>query len=808
MTGTRAALALLLALASPAIVSPALARAPAPTPPAPAPPKPAPAAIPVPEVARQAEEAARLLRELEAVLTPSQSAGAAEKRLPVIADSTAALAEETRVATETDSTAATLDRLTIQWQVTRAELVGYVNGLTRQATTAEDALQQLTRLRDTWTRTRAEAQASRAPEPVIARIDGVLATVAASAKRLQQHRATLLVLQDRVAREVALSDAMLGRLMGARHGAVTGLFHRDGVVLWHRDQLARVVADLPALVDNAVAADLAQFRQFRQEQQGRILLHAALFLAFLALILAARRRARASPGAGSSDAAVVMARPVSAALVLTLLLSLWIYVQPIPRGVTAVITILILLPALRIMRLLVAPALVPYIYGLGAFFLADLIRNLASIVPLLEQQIFVLEMLAGVVLLAWWLARWRRSSPVPDMRVARILWVAGTFALTAFALALVAGVSGYMRIALVLGSGVLGSGYLAVVLYTGVRVADRLIAFALHERPLTSLAMVRHNQPFLERRARRLLNVVATAAWVYFALRYFHVWPEAVAAAEAVLGASLTRGSLSISVGDLLVFALTVGAAFVLSRIIRFVLAEEVYPRVRLGRGLPDALSGALHYGLLLTGFLLALAALGVDLTKITILAGALGVGIGFGLQNIVNNLVSGSIILVERKINVGDAVQIGEVSGRVQQMGMRACTVRTWEGAEVIVPNASLTSGNVVNWTLSDSQRRVDLTVGVAYGTPPEKVLDILLGVAGAHPRVLPVPAPAALFRGFGESALQFQLLVWTDRFDLAFQTQSELSVALYAALREAGIGIPFPQREIRVRTDHPEAI
>ena len=177
-----------------------------------------------------------------------------------------------------------------------------------------------------------------------------------------------------------------------------------------------------------------------------------------------------------------------------------------------------------------------------------------------------------------------------------------------------------------------------------------------------------------------------------------------------------------------------------------------MYPRLQLGRGLPNALSGVLHYALLLAGFLLALAALGVDLTKITILAGALGVGIGFGLQNVVNNFVSGAIVLVERKINVGDAVEVGDVAGQVQQMGMRACTVRNWQGAEVIVPNAVLTSEKVTNWTLSDRRRRVDVAVGVAYGTSPDKALDILLSVARAHPRVLAEPAPTVLFRGFGD--------------------------------------------------------
>jgi small-conductance mechanosensitive channel len=360
-----------------------------------------------------------------------------------------------------------------------------------------------------------------------------------------------------------------------------------------------------------------------------------------------------------------------------------------------------------------------------------------------------------------------------------------------------------MRLALFLGAGVLGNGYLAVVLYAGVRVADGLVAFALGARPVSDLAMVRHNRPLLERRARLLLRCLATGAWAFFALKYFHLWNDAVDAVSAALAATAQRGSLRVSLADLLVFALTVAAAYLVSRLVRFLLAEEVYPRLRLGRGLPDALSGALHYTLLLAGFLIGLAALGIDLTKVTILAGAFGVGIGFGLQTVVNNFVSGLIVLFERRIGVGDAVQIGDVAGEVQHMGMRACTVRTWEGAEVIVPNASLVADKVTNWTLSDRRRRIDVGLGVAYGTPPEKVLEILLAVARAHPHVLADPEPVALFLGAGAGALRFEVRAWTARFELWVQTQSELSVALYAALGQAGIEIPLPQHEVRLRRD-----
>jgi small-conductance mechanosensitive channel len=256
-----------------------------------------------------------------------------------------------------------------------------------------------------------------------------------------------------------------------------------------------------------------------------------------------------------------------------------------------------------------------------------------------------------------------------------------------------------------------------------------------------------------------------------------------------------------ITVGDILTFALTVWAAALLARFTRFVLEGDVLARLDTQRGVAHAVARTAQYAVLLVGFFAAAAAAGIDMSRFTVIAGALGVGIGFGLQGLVNNFVSGLVILSERRINVGDAVQIGDVGGQVQQLGIRACMVRTWEGAEVIVPNASLVNEKVANWTLSDRLRRIDWAVNVAYGTPPEKVVDILLGVARAHVYVLGDPAPMVLFQGVGDSALRFELRVWTDRFDAWPMTRSELAVAGYAALRDAAIEIPFPQQEVHLR-------
>jgi small-conductance mechanosensitive channel len=378
-------------------------------------------------------------------------------------------------------------------------------------------------------------------------------------------------------------------------------------------------------------------------------------------------------------------------------------------------------------------------------------------------------------------------------------------ALTGVLVALVADIVGNVSLARLIGSGVLSSGYLAMVLIAGRRLAEGLVTFALRVRPLVRLRMVANHGAHLERRAQRWLRMLSAIVWVIATLDYFGLLMPSVALARQVLDARLSIGALSLALGDFLAFVLTVYLASVLSSLIEFVLAEDVFPRLSLRPGLPYALSRLIKYAIVSVGFFVALLALGVNLNRVTVLGGALGIGVGFGLQNIVNNFVSGLILLFERPVRVGDAVQIGDVQGEVRRIGIRATTVRAWEGAEVIVPNSQLVAERVTNWTPADYRRRLDIPVNVAYGSAPDKVIQVLTEVAQSHPDVVASPVPVALFLGFGDSALQFQLRAWTSRLDRHLMVRSELGVAVYGALRDAGFSIPFPQQEVRI---HPPAL
>jgi potassium efflux system protein len=399
----------------------------------------------------------------------------------------------------------------------------------------------------------------------------------------------------------------------------------------------------------------------------------------------------------------------------------------------------------------------------------------------------------------------RRRADRFGPRAERPVRLYGLLAVVLLAANSVGALCGYLDLGQFLVSATLGSAGLGGVLIIITRIALGLAAYLLHVRPLTDLRLVRRNRDRILRYVTRTLTVLMTVLWVLLALRNVRLLEGFLTALQSVLDVRLERHAISISLGDIVAFAITIWVSWLLSAFIRFVLEEDIYPRVTLPPGVPNTLSTLLHYVILVFGFFVALGVLGVDLTKATILAGALGVGIGFGLQNVVNNFVSGLILLFERPVRVGDAVAIRDVAGEIQHIGIRSCVVRTGDGAEVILPNAVLIADPVSNWTLSNRLRRLTLSVGVAYGTDPAVVIELLRGVATAHEGVLASPEPLLWFTGFGDSALNFQMRVWTDRYDSWGGLQSELYLATYKVLSDAGIQIPFLRRDVHIDSTAP---
>lgn len=241
----------------------------------------------------------------------------------------------------------------------------------------------------------------------------------------------------------------------------------------------------------------------------------------------------------------------------------------------------------------------------------------------------------------------------------------------------------------------------------------------------------------------------------------------------------------------------------VLQYFLRRLVAQRVLRHTRLDAPLQYAISRFAGYVFVAIGFYVALQVNGVDLSSLAVIAGAIEVGLGFGLQNVIHNLVSGLIILAERPIAIGHRVEVGEVAGQVSRISLRSTTVITNDNISIIVPNSDFISNKVTNWSYGDPRVRIRLPVGVAYGTDIEKFRTVLLAVAAAHSKVLQDPAPEVFFNGFGDSSLNFELAVWTSEMTpKPRRFRSELYYAIEKALRENHIEIPFPQRDVHVRS------
>jgi potassium efflux system protein len=242
--------------------------------------------------------------------------------------------------------------------------------------------------------------------------------------------------------------------------------------------------------------------------------------------------------------------------------------------------------------------------------------------------------------------------------------------------------------------------------------------------------------------------------------------------------------------------------AFVMTRNVPGVFEFILHRRTKLDGGARVAYVTLLRYTIIIVGVLVVFGLLGVTWSKVQWLAAALTFGLGFGLQEIVANFVSGLILLAERPVRVGDVVTIGNLMGKVTRIQIRATTITLWDRSEMIVPNKEFITTKLVNWTLSDSKRRIEIPLRIAYGSDLDEVRDLLVEIATDHPAVLDEPTPHVLLLEFGDDAIRFELRFVVD-FGLGLTTKDEVQMAIERAFRDRGIEFALPRREIRLVTD-----
>jgi len=273
---------------------------------------------------------------------------------------------------------------------------------------------------------------------------------------------------------------------------------------------------------------------------------------------------------------------------------------------------------------------------------------------------------------------------------------------------------------------------------------------------------------------------------------------------EDLLNYSLVSlGESKLTIGLILTLIGSFIALLIISEWIRRLLVNKILPRYKIETGTRQSIGTIVKYILILAGLFSILQTNGVDLSAFGILAGALGVGIGFGLQNITNNFISGLIILFEQPIKVGDRIEVGDVSGDVIKISARSTMIVTNDNISIIVPNSQFIDSQVINWSHNDRNIRFNFPVGVAYKEDPEKIKKILIETAKANPGVLNTPEPDVLFDSYGDNSINFILRVWSSEYiNRPKVLKSQLYYVIFRRFNEEGVEIPFPQRDLHLRT------
>jgi potassium-dependent mechanosensitive channel len=760
----------------------------------PAKPNPAPTPISLTAVPVAAHSAMMFLEQIDANLSRAQSS------VRVIAESLSNLTSEIDTSIGANikllTTSPSLDmlhQLRSTWQNFGDNLSALARELAQHAASLEEEHGRLDQLNKIWQATLQSAKQPDTPQPVLQSVQNVVDSVERTRQSAESGRVEVLTLQSRLFEQEARVRTSLSSVAQLQNRLLQSLLIRDSPPIWSAEtDLGKEWAKQSGA---SVSSQLKAAKAFVKRHPFAFLGQALLIVLIATVLQLMRRRMRkvTEEKPDLQRAVPILDLPVSMALMLSLLIVLSIYL-PAPQLIQAIMGAVAVVPIVLILRKLLQPNSYPILYALVILFFVGELRLLAAAsLPQSGRLLFLGQMLGGSLFLIWLLRSWRLPTAAAESygRLWRGIRAIAKIGLILLPAAFLANIFGYVQLGNLLGLLFLRSVFVGAMLYTAIRILEGLVIIALQVRPLGSLRVVSLHRPMLQRRTCSVLGFLAFVLWLSLILNFFGLLNPFIATTQAALNTRLTLGSLNISVHSILAFLIVVWASFLVSRFLRFLLEEDVYHHFHLAPGIPYATSTMLHYAILLLGFCIALGTLGIDLTKITILAGAFSVGIGFGLQNVINNFVSGLILLFERPIKIGDVIEVGGIAGEVRRIGIRASVIRTADGSEVIVPNGSLISSNVTNWTFSDVLRAIEVSVNVVGGADPQRVFELLKRTAAGHPGVAKEPSPQVYVVNFTAGAVTFQLRVWTDRYHEWVQLRSDLSVAVKDALAREKIAI-----------------
>ena len=764
-----------------------------------------PAGIPITEISKRAQEDRITLNKISANLEPDAYILTIKEQLPSFLFSLKSLRSGWFYESLNRMTTRKLQEINQEWSIHLKKLNEWENRLGKRSERLEEDNGQLKEMEDLWqiTRDRELTIDDETPEAIQERVKATLDKIKDIKTRLLEHMNVSLTFRDQISEQQLEVTKLIGLLNDAEAQSRKQLFARDSPPLWKIFLEGSGSLNFGRQIHDSFANALQMNMAYYRTNKGRLSLHIIIFAALLGFMIYFYQRNKRNLLFEEKEKALrasafFLSCPFSTALLISIFFSIWIYANA-TVAVRELLSLLLLIPVLRLVRGIFSSEMRKPFYFLTGLFVLVVLEEIVGDYVLLQRLMLFLITIIAVPMLAWWLRPGSQIYQIKSRSSYRLVISFSIFMLVLMLASMVTDLIGVFPLGHVLVSGVMMVIYYSVALYAIAQVLEGLVILLVRRRSAQTLHIVQTYAGQMERNAITFIHLLVYFVWLRMVLRTFGVYQRVWDWFSGIVEYKLTLGTIEITVGAVFSFIIILVVTFILARLVRIFLEMELFTRLRLPRGVPGAISMVVRYTIIGIGFFLAISAIGVDLGKFGLLAGAMGVGLGFGLRNIIENFVSGLILMFERPIQVGDTVEVGDVLGNVLRIGVRSSTVKTFDGSEVIVPNANLISNIVTNWTMSDQRRRIKLPVKVALGNDPYQMLELLLKIAREHQGVLKFPEPMATFNGFGDNYLEFTLYYWITENIL--QTPSEVALGVHDSIRSAGIDTPRPKGDFNLK-------
>jgi small-conductance mechanosensitive channel len=651
-----------------------------------------------------------------------------------------------------------------------------------------------------WSQTHTNAVDEHAPDAILEHIASVITHVEELKNTLKTQYDQTLTDSQIVSTNILTLEEMDSALQESEVSAKTEVFYQDKVPLFQLYSQNKFA--FLAYLNSIKTTTIEQYNEVTVYFQVHADLFLTLFIvtllsiAFIAYFnyLYRKKELFVSKESAYKKMFFFMGRPFSTFAILFILIIIAIFPDR-PHALTDMMSIFLIIPVIRILQTIVKKECYKYIYIIFALLAMYLIEKNSTEYEL-ESRIFMLLTSITLFIVVGAILIKKVLYTIHYNFVTRMGSYILVFSLLLLFVAAGSNLYGSVLLSTRLIYGVVTTIYASMIFYTLYTILTAYVVIVLRRRIATASNMLEKYSKNIENTTKLLIKIWMLSWWFLIVVRVVGVSPYLLTLKNDALALSWQVGQTIISIQSIFDFIFIIFATWFLARLIRTVLEVEVFARFTFPRGVPTAIITVLNYAIIITGTIIAFSSLGVSAQQFALIFGALGVGIGFGLRNIIANFVSGIIMVFERPVQIGDVIEVDKTMGEVQSIGSRASTLKTFDGSEVIIPNADFIAKEITNWTLSDKRRRKVVDFKVAFDSDIDLILKIMKEVALSHPDVLKDPEPLATFQGFGEYYLEFKLYFWLSQNLIV--APSDVSIGIYKTLKEAGVKMPVQKTQL----------